>query len=73
MLTWQKFRLTRTPSEELITNLYSYDSDDTFINADGEIIDMATFEEEAEGQGIDVLVYNEDGSIFRLKAATQNN
>ena len=52
-------------------NLYSYDSDDTFINADGEIIDMATFEEEAEGQGIDVLVYAEDGSIFRLKAATQ--
>ena len=50
-------------------NLYSYDSDDTFINEDGEIIDMATFEDDAKGSLIDVLVYDDDGSVFRLKAA----
>ncbi|MDE0232021.1 MAG: S-layer homology domain-containing protein [bacterium] len=48
-------------------NLYSYDSDDTYVNAMGELIDVATFEETAEGKGIQVLVYDEEGSsIFRL-------
>ena len=55
-------------------NLYSYDSDDTYINSDGEIIDMATFEKEAKGQDVDVLVYDDDGSsVFRLRGPSDNN
>ena len=49
-------------------NLYSYDSDDTFIDADGKIIDLDKFESTAEDETVDVLVYDDDGSsIFRIQ------
>ena len=50
-------------------NLYSYDSDDTFIDSTGKIIDLDEFESTAEGETIDVIVYDDDGSsIFRIQA-----
>ncbi len=58
--------------------LYSYDSDDTYIDGSGAIIDMAKFESELEKRDladttadVDVVVYNDDGSsIFRISSAT---